>query len=64
MKKIIFVILVIAFIIDIGSTELSTCDSEHSTVCSFLNGTNTCCPIKDGTCCSDIDFCCPNGNFI
>lgn len=64
MKKRIFLILVIAFILDICSSESSSCDSEHSSVCSFLNGTKTCCPIKDGTCCSDVDFCCPKGDFI
>lgn len=64
MKRITLVIILIAFLVDYGSTEPSSCDPEHSTVCSFTNGTNTCCPIKDGTCCSDVNFCCPKGKLI
>lgn len=46
----------------IGLTTQNDCNSfEHSTLCQLNNGTQACCPIKDASCCSTGDFCCPNG---
>ena len=63
LKYVFFIIFVALIQINKAEKFASECDSAHSTVCDLLKGTLACCPVKDGVCCKNAEFCCPKGKF-
>ena len=39
--------------------DIDSCINNNHVICDMKNGSQACCPIKDGVCCLDSDFCCP-----
>lgn len=42
-------------------TLLTCADVQQTSTCTNSDGTSSCCPIRDGVCCPNTDFCCPRG---
>ena len=63
LKYVLFIIFVALIQINKAEQFTSECDPAHSTVCDLLNGTQACCPVKDGVCCKNSEFCCPKGKL-
>ena len=57
---VIFAILAIS-IQTTKQIEATSCINNNHVICELRNGSQACCPIKDGVCCQDSDYCCPKG---
>ncbi len=50
------------FLLGFCCLSLSATSPCHTTICHLANGTATCCPVDEASCCPTGDFCCPK-NF-
>ena len=44
--------------------QQDSCITNNHVHCNLRNGSQACCPIKEGVCCLDSDFCCPKSTQI
>ena len=56
------VALAISLASSTSSESISKCSATNSTVCSYESGhALSCCPVRNGVCCANKEFCCPIG---